>query len=134
GLHQAGHHSDPSKIGDATCQRCVRGGRVRRPQTCLAIHPRTAGLCGISQIATGQHDDDELASPNTFVLAYSVLPARSAGLSHLHWPQALSFIEIRAIILCNELAFQMTSANSTSIASSFETHRFAMLLRACEAM
>jgi hypothetical protein len=39
-----------------------------------------------AQIATGQHGDDELASPNSHVPAHSAPPARSAGLSHLHSP------------------------------------------------
>src|ERR1700716_3432587 len=40
--HQAGHRSDPSKIGGATCQRCVRGGRVQPPHPCSANRPRIA--------------------------------------------------------------------------------------------
>src|ERR1700722_15148874 len=39
--------------------------------------------------------------------------ARSAGLSHLHSSQAFSSIEIRAIIQCDELAFQMTTSGVT---------------------
>ncbi|MHC2627451.1 hypothetical protein ACVIU7_004982 [Bradyrhizobium liaoningense] len=58
--------------------------------------------------ATAQHDDDELASPSTPAPADSAPTARSAGLSHLHSPQALSSLEIRAINQCDELAFRMT--------------------------
>ena len=97
GLRQAGHHSDPSRIGGATCQRCVHGCQVRQPQTCLADHLHTAGSCGTAQIAIRPHDDDELASPSTPAPADSAPTARSAGLSHLHSPRALSSLEIRAI-------------------------------------
>ncbi len=58
--------------------------------------------------ATAQHDDDELASPSTPAPADSAPTARSAGLSHLHSPQALSSLEIQAINQCDELAFRMT--------------------------
>ena len=97
------------KDRDATCQRYVRGGRAQQPRTCLASHPRIAGSHGIAQIATGQHDDDEPASPSTPALADSALTARSAGLAHLHSPRALSSVEVRAINKCDEVAFQMTS-------------------------
>ena len=53
-------------------------------------------------------DDDELASPSTLVLADSTPTARSAGLSYLHSPQALSFRGPNPL-LCDELAFQMAS-------------------------
>jgi hypothetical protein len=62
-------------------------GQVRRRPTCLANHPHTAGSRGTAQIATGQHDDDVLASLGT---PDSALSARSAALSHLHSPQVLS--------------------------------------------
>src|SRR5438132_3537696 len=70
GPRQADHHSDPSKIGGATCQRCVRGYRVRQPGTCLASRSHIAR--GIAQIATGQRGDDELSSPNKPVSVYLV--------------------------------------------------------------
>jgi hypothetical protein len=74
--------------------RCLPG-LVMSPQAwrSLAIHPRIAGSRGIAQIATGQHDDDELASPSTPAPADSAPTARSAGLSHLHSPRALSSIQ-----------------------------------------
>ncbi|MEY9362880.1 hypothetical protein ABH994_005601 [Bradyrhizobium yuanmingense] len=84
------------KNRDATCQRYVRGGRVQQARTCLASHPRIAGSHGIAQIATGQHDDDEPASPSIPALADSAPTARLAGLAHLHSPRALSSVEIRA--------------------------------------
>src|SRR6185295_2392025 len=113
GPRQAGHHSGPSKIGGATCQPYVRGGRVRQLQTCLASHPHIAGSRGIAQIATGQHDDDALASPSTPALADSAPTERSAGLSSLHSPQALS-ARCPSALLCDELAFQMTRATVTN--------------------
>ena len=39
---QVDHRSDPSKIGDATCQRCVRGDRVQPQHPCSASRPRIA--------------------------------------------------------------------------------------------
>jgi hypothetical protein len=51
-LRQASHQSDPTKIGGAICQRCVREGQVRRRPTCWANHPHTAGSRGTAQIAT----------------------------------------------------------------------------------
>lgn len=62
GFVKQANHSDPSKIDGATCQWCVHGCRVRQPQNCLASHQHIAGSRGIAQIATAQHDDDELAS------------------------------------------------------------------------
>jgi hypothetical protein len=53
-----------------------------------AVH--IAGSRGTAQIATAQHGDGGLASPGTSAPAHSEPAARSAGLSHLHSPQALS--------------------------------------------
>src|SRR6266404_9739768 len=60
------------------------------PQICLASRPHIAGSRGTAQIATAQHGDDGLASPSTLAPAHSAPRTRSAGLSHLHSPQALS--------------------------------------------
>jgi hypothetical protein len=43
---------------------------------CLATHPQTAGSPGDARIATGQHDDDEVATPNTADPAGSAPTAR----------------------------------------------------------
>jgi hypothetical protein len=63
------------------------------------------------RVATGQHDDDELASLSTSAPAHSASTARSAGLSYLQSPQALS-LRGPSALLCDELAFQMTRATA----------------------
>jgi hypothetical protein len=58
-------------------------------RTCVASHPHVAGSHGTARTATGQHDDHELASQSTHVLADSTQIARTARLSHVYSPRQL---------------------------------------------
>jgi hypothetical protein len=90
----------PQRLGFTSIDRLVFAGLYRRAPGVLdalkIVRPETV-IRWHRAGSRGQHDDGELASPRT-PAPDSAPTARSACLSHLHSPQALSSIESRAIV------------------------------------